>query len=66
MNGKRRNDKMCMSITEQLGSVKEYCCSKLCKYREALENGSLILKETTNVEEYLEEVYCKKCKVMEL
>ena len=67
VNGKRRNDKICMSITEQLESVKEYCCDTLCKYREAFEIGSKAYPDkATTGKENLEELYCKNCMIKEI
>lgn len=64
MKNNRRNNKMNMSITEQLEAVKEYCCFELCKYHEAYELGSLTYPDrVTTAKNYLEENYCEKCKI---
>lgn len=65
MSGKRRKNKTDMTITEQLESFKEYVCD-ICKYREAMENGSLLHPETTDAKKFLIEQYCENCRLMEI
>lgn len=60
MSGKRHNNKMDMSITEQLEEIKVKCCD-ICKYKEAMESGNLTYPETTTAKDFLEEHYCEKC-----
>lgn len=67
MKNNRRNNKMNMSITEQLESIKEYCCDTLCKYREAFEIGSKAYPDRiTTGKENLEDLYCENCKIKEI
>ena len=61
MGGNRHNNKADMSITEQLYAIRLKCCD-ICKYKEAMENGSLTYpEETTTADDYLGEHYCKNC-----
>lgn len=67
MNGDRRNNKIDMSITEQLEAMKDKICLGYCKYYEEadsmLDNGKF--NNETDMENFLNET-CKSCPLMEL
>ena len=65
MSGNRRNNKMDMSIIEQLESIKAKCCG-ICKYFDAFEKNTMDCPDGMCQEEYLKTCYCDRCFIKEI
>lgn len=59
MRGKRKTDKIAMTISEQLDYVADQVCYGYCRYHERLEKGTIKKKE-------LKDLYCSTCPLKEI
>lgn len=57
--GNRINNKMDMTISEQLDYIADQVCYEYCRYYEQMENGVIKKK-------ILKDCYCKNCPLKEI